>query len=287
MTPVFAFESTPTARDAFRSEVVAAPPPDLADRVEQLQALLGEAACRQLGIYRLPEDFLLSVVIPVFNEKEWVGELLRRVQAVPMPKEIILVDDASTDGTRDILRQIAADADNVRVILQPHNRGKGAALREGFRHAAGTVIVVQDADLEYDPAEYPLLIQPIIEGKADVVFGSRFIGDRHRVLYFWHSVANTLLTTLSNMLTNLNLTDMETCYKVFRREVLDGMTLRSNRFGFEPEFTAKIARRRERPWRIYEVPISYAGRTYEEGKKIGLKDAFQALYCIVRYWLAD
>jgi glycosyltransferase involved in cell wall biosynthesis len=257
------------------------------DRIEQLHELLGEAACRQLGIYRFPKGFLLSVIIPVYNEESWVGELVRRVQEVPMPKEIVLVDDGSRDGTRAILRELESASNNVRVILQAKNQGKGAALREGFRHATGSVILVQDADLEYDPAEYPRLIQPIVENRADVVFGSRFIGECHRVLYFWHSVANKGLTMLSNVFTNLNLTDMETCYKVFRREVLDGMTLRSNRFGFEPEFTAKIARRRGQRWRVYEVPISYSGRTYEEGKKIGLKDAFQALYCIVRYWLAD
>ncbi|HKI33289.1 MAG TPA: glycosyltransferase family 2 protein, partial [Gemmataceae bacterium] len=167
------------------------------------------------------------------------------------------------------------------------NSGKGAALREGFRHAVGNVVLVQDADLEYDPSEYPRLIQPILENRADVVFGSRFIGDTHRVLYFWHSVANSALTTLSNMFTNLNLTDMETCYKVFRREVLQGINLKSNRFGFEPEITAKVAKKKNPAWRVYEVPISYSGRTYEEGKKIGLKDAFTALYCILRYWKFD
>jgi glycosyltransferase involved in cell wall biosynthesis len=255
------------------------------ERVAVLQRLLGEPACRQLGIIPIPADFKLSVVIPVYNERQWVRELLRRVQDVPIPKEIVIVDDCSTDGTRDILREL--EGSDVRVILQDRNQGKGAALREGFRHAKGNVILVQDADLEYDPSEYPRLIQPILENKADVVYGSRFIGDDHRVLYFWHSVANSALTTLSNMFTNLNLTDMETCYKVFRREVLADMLLRSNRFGFEPEITAKIAKHRNPSWRIYEVPISYSGRTYEEGKKIGLKDAFTAFYCIVRYWLFD
>src|SRR5262249_46756083 len=166
-------------------------------------------------------------------------------------------------------------------IYQEVNQGKGAALRTGFAHCTGSVVVVQVADLEYDPAEYPRLIQPILEDRADVVYGSRFIGDSHRVLYYWHSVANPILTTPSNMFTNLNLTDMETCYKVFRREVLDGLNLRSNRFGFEPEFTAKVAKKKGPAWRIYELPISYSGRTYEEGKKIGLKDAFSALYCLV------
>jgi glycosyltransferase involved in cell wall biosynthesis len=209
------------------------------------------------------------------------------VQAVPIPKEIVIIDDCSTDGTRAILRELEEAAPNIRVILQKHNQGKGAALRTGFQHATGDVIVVQDADLEYDPAEYPRLIQPILENRADVVYGSRFIGESHRVLYFWHYVANRVLTLLSNMFTNLNLTDMETCYKVFRREVLEGVQLKSDRFGFEPEITAKIARRRAKPWRIYEVPISYSGRTYEEGKKIGLKDAFNALYCILRYRYFD
>jgi glycosyltransferase involved in cell wall biosynthesis len=255
------------------------------ERAVLLQRLLGEPACRQLGIYPLPDDFKLSVVIPVYNERQWIRELVRRVRAVPIPKEIVLVDDCSTDGTRDILREL--EGSDVRVIYQERNQGKGAALREGFRHATGCVVIVQDADLEYDPSEYPRLIQPIVENKADVVYGSRFSGDNHRVLYYWHSVANSMLTGLSNMFTNLNLTDMETCYKVFRREVLADLRLKSNRFGFEPEVTAKIAKHRNPTWRIYEVPISYSGRTYEEGKKIGLKDAFTAFYCIVRYWLFD
>ncbi|MCS7269757.1 MAG: glycosyltransferase family 2 protein [Gemmataceae bacterium] len=258
-------------------------------RVALLHKLLGEAACRQFGIYQLPAGFKLSVVIPVYNEERWVAELVRRVQAVDIPKELIIVNDCSTDRTPQILTEIEQQYDNVRVIHQPRNMGKGAALREGFRHCTGDVVIVQDADWEYNPAEYPRLIQPIVDGRADVVYGSRFIGESHRVLYYWHSVANKILTTLSNWFTNLNLTDMETCYKVFRREVIQSIRLRSNRFGFEPEITAKIARRRkgQPPWRVYEVPISYSGRTYEEGKKIGLKDAFQALYCIIRYWLAD
>jgi glycosyltransferase involved in cell wall biosynthesis len=253
-------------------------------RVEFLTKLLGEGTCRQLAVFPVPDDFKLSVVIPVYNERDWLREVIRRVEAVPLPKEIILVDDCSTDGTRDILKEL--EGEGHKVVYQPKNQGKGAALRTGFEHATGTVVLVQDADLEYDPAEYPKLLQPILENRADVVFGSRFIGESHRVLYFWHYVCNKFLTMLSNMFTNLNLTDMETCYKVFRREVLNGLKLKSDRFGFEPEFTAKIAKRRPK-WRIYEIPISYAGRTYEEGKKIGLKDAFQALWCIIRFWMAD
>ncbi len=258
-------------------------------RVEVLEKLLGVPACRNIGIYPIPPGFKLSVVIPVYNEERWLAELVRRVQAVEIPKELILINDFSTDGTPAILAQIEKQYTNVRVFHQPKNMGKGAALREGFKHCTGDLVIVQDADWEYDPAEYPKLIQPIIENRADVVVGSRFIGESHRVLYYWHSVANKALTMLSNWFTNLNLTDMETCYKVFRREVIQGMKLKSNRFGFEPEVTAKMARKKAdgSRWRIYEVPISYSGRTYEEGKKIGLKDAFQALYCIVRFWAAD
>lgn len=258
-------------------------------RAQVLQQLLGEAACRQIGIYPIPPGFKLSVVIPVYNEERWLAELVRRVQAVPIPKELILVNDFSKDNTPAILAQLEKQYDNVRVFHQPKNMGKGAALREGFKHCTGDLVIVQDADWEYDPAEYPKLIQPILDGRADVVIGSRFIGEQHRVLYYWHSVGNKVLTTLSNWCTNLNLTDMETCYKVFKREVIQGITLKSNRFGFEPEVTAKIARKRkgQPPWRIFEVPISYSGRTYEEGKKIGMKDGFQALYCIIRYWLWD
>jgi glycosyltransferase involved in cell wall biosynthesis len=258
-----------------------------AERVRFLQALLGESTCKQVGIYPIPPGFKMSVVIPVYNEERWLRELIRRVRAVPIPKEIVIVDDCSTDSTRTILAELEKEASEVRVFLQEKNQGKGAALRTGFSHVTGDIVVVQDADLEYDPAEYPRLIQPILDNRADVVYGSRFIGESHRVLYFWHYVANKFLTMVSNMFTNLNLTDMETCYKVFRREVLEGIKLKSNRFGFEPEITAKIARRRQPAWRIYEVPISYSGRTYEEGKKIGLKDAFNALWCIIRYRYFD
>ena len=255
-------------------------------RLQLLHALMGEAACRQIGLYPIPADFRLSVVIPVYNELKWIREIVRRVQEVPIPKELILIDDFSTDGTRDILVEMEKTP-NIRVVYHDKNQGKGAALRTGFKHATGDVVIVQDADLEYDPAEYPRLIQPILDNRADVVFGSRFIGEQHRVLYFWHYVGNKMLTMLSNFFTNLNLTDMETCYKVFRREVIQGINLKSNRFGFEPEITAKIAKKKNPSWRIYEVPISYSGRTYEEGKKIGLKDAFNAFYCIIRFRFKD
>ncbi len=225
----------------------------------------------------------VAVVIPVFNEKDTVREILGRVQAQGVVNEIVMVDDCSTDGTRDVLRDLEQQ-ESIRIFYHDVNQGKGAALRTGFEHVKSDVIIIQDADLEYDPVEYKGLLQPILDGRADVVYGSRFLGGPHRVLFFWHYVGNKLLTLLSNMFTNLNLTDMETCYKVFRSEVLKGFTLRCNRFGFEPELTAKVARRK---WRVYEVPISYHGRDYEEGKKIGWKDAVAAFYWIVRFRLFD
>ncbi len=221
---------------------------------------------------------LLSVIIPVYNEKDTIEEILTRVRSEPTPKEIIIVDDASSDGTRDILQQI--NQDGVTVLLHESNQGKGAAIRTGVQHAQGDIVLIQDADLEYDPAEYKRLIHPIEQNIADVVYGSRFIGHEHRVLFFHHYVANRLLTLISNIFTNLNLTDMETCYKAFRTEVLKGINIQSNRFGFEPEVTAKVAKMR---CRIYEVAISYHGRDYTEGKKIGWKDAISAFWCIVRF----
>ncbi len=234
---------------------------------------------------RCPEEFKLSVVIPVYNERTYVAELLRRVLAVAIPKEVIVVDDGSTDGTRDVLRN--SEQAGLHVVYQKANGGKGAALREGFRLATGDAILVQDADFEYDPADYPALLEPILKNQADVVFGSRFLGPEWRRAGFWQAAANRTLTRLSNAFTRLALTDMETGFKVFRREVLKELTLRSNRFGFEPEFTAKIARRRDPAWRVVEVPVRYSPRTRAEGKKIGVRDAFDALYCVVRYGLFE
>jgi glycosyltransferase involved in cell wall biosynthesis len=256
------------------------------DRIELLEKLLGKSACRRLGLYRIPDRFLLSVVIPVYNEVRTIEEVVARVRRSGVPVQIIIVDDGSTDGTRELLNAWQ-DAADLTIVMHETNQGKGSALRTGFSHAKGDVVIVQDADLEYDPSEFEKLIQPIIEDEADVVFGSRFSGDNQRVLYFWHSVGNKVLTFVSNCTTNLNLTDMETCYKAFRRDVIQriGPTLREQRFGIEPELTAKVAKM---PGvRIYERPISYRGRTYAEGKKITWRDGVRALYCILRYSLFD
>ncbi len=225
----------------------------------------------------------LSVVIPIYNEVATLAEMVAKVQTIDIDKELILVDDGSTDGTREILGALEAQYTNVRVLLHERNLGKGRALRTGFEHARGDYVIVQDADLEYDPEDFHKLLRPLDAGKADAVFGSRFLStEERRVLYFWHSVGNSVLTLLSNMATDLNLTDMETCYKMFRRELIQAIPLEEDRFGFEPEVTAKIAKARAR---VYEVGIAYHGRTYEEGKKIGLKDGFRALWCIAKYRL--
>jgi glycosyltransferase involved in cell wall biosynthesis len=227
----------------------------------------------------------LSVVVPVYNERASVATLLQRVASAPLPAdielEIVVVDDFSTDGTREHLRELVAAADPpIQLIEHDVNRGKGAAVRSGFAAATGDILLIQDADLEYSPKDYPALLGPILDGDADVVYGSRFLGGPHRVLFFWHSVGNRFLTMLSNMLTDLNLSDMETCYKVFTREALEGIEIQSDRFGIEPELTAKVAKKRVR---MFEVPVSYHGRTYAEGKKIGWKDGVSAIWCILRY----
>lgn len=225
----------------------------------------------------------LSVVIPVYNEADTVIEVIRRVRNTPYDTEIIVVDDGSTDGTRDRLETLP-DADDLRLLRHETNAGKGAALRTAFACVTGDVVIIQDADLEYDPRDFEKLLEPILDGRADVVFGSRFLGGPHRVLYFWHFLGNRFLTLLSNALTNVNLTDMETCYKAFRAPILNDLRIKSNRFGFEPEFTAKVAKR---GLRIYEVPISYSGRDYAEGKKITWRDGVAALFTILRFRLFD
>ena len=227
----------------------------------------------------------LSVVMPVYNEKATLRVVVERVLAVKLDIELLCVDDGSRDGSREILADLQTRWPQMRVILQPHNMGKGAALRRGIQEATGDFVIIQDADLEYDPDDYPRMLEPLENGQADVVYGSRFLGGGpHRVLYFWHSVGNWILTLLSNMITNLNMTDMETCYKVFRREVIQSIPLEENRFGFEPEVTVKIAKRN---LRVYEVGISYWGRTYAEGKKIGWKDGFRALWCLAKYGIKE
>jgi glycosyltransferase involved in cell wall biosynthesis len=237
------------------------------------------------ALYRDMKPMKLSVVMPVYNERATLREVIQRVLAVPLDIELICVDDGSSDGSREILAQLQAEHPQIRVYLQPKNMGKGAALRRGIQESTGDFVIIQDADLEYDPAEYPVLLGPLIQDKADVVYGSRFLGGGpHRVLYFWHSVGNSILTLLSNALTNMNMTDMETCYKVFRREIIQSIPIEENRFGFEPEITVKIAKRH---LRVYEVGIGYWGRTYEEGKKIGWKDGFRALWCLAKYTLKE
>jgi glycosyltransferase involved in cell wall biosynthesis len=227
----------------------------------------------------------LSVIMPVYNERSTLRTVVERVLAVPLKLELICVDDGSHDGSREILGELQVQYPQLRIFLQPQNMGKGAALRRGIGEATGEFVIIQDADLEYDPADYTVLLDPLIQNKADVVYGSRFLGSRpHRVLYFWHSVGNWALTLLSNCLTNINLSDMETCYKAFRREVIQSIPIEENRFGFEPEITVKVAKRH---LRIYEVGISYWGRTYDEGKKIGWRDGFRALWCLLKYAITE
>lgn len=258
----------------------------MSSEADRRRLALWQTLGKRFGIYDLPDGLTLSVVVPAYNEVSTIDVILERVLQVPIKKEIIVVDDGSTDGTGERLARWESQA-GVKVLRHPKNLGKGAALRTGFAQATGQVIVIQDADLEYDPAEHLRLIQPIVDGVADVVYGSRFVSEGpHRVLYFWHYQANRIITTLSNMFTDLNLTDVETCYKAFRREVLQEIlpTLKENRFGIEIELTAKVARR---GYRIYETGISYYGRTYQQGKKISFRDAIQAVWCILRYWWGD
>jgi glycosyltransferase involved in cell wall biosynthesis len=239
--------------------------------------------CWERSLREMPMK--LSVVTPIYDERATLREVVDRILSVPLEIELICIDDGSRDGSRELLAALQAQHPQIKVLLQPRNLGKGAALRRGIQEATGDFVLIQDADLEYDPKDYPLLLEPLIQGKADVVYGSRFMGGApHRVLYFWHSVGNWLLTLLSNCLTNINLSDMETCYKVFRREIIQAIPLEENRFGFEPEVTVKVAKRR---LRIYEVGISYQGRTYEEGKKIGWRDGVRALWVLLKYSIKE
>jgi glycosyltransferase involved in cell wall biosynthesis len=259
------------------------------DQIEQLSDRLDEHLDEQTGDdapvidFALPEGFLLSIVVPVYNEESTIHQVIDRLRSLPLPKEIVVVDDASTDGTREVLRSLERMPD-VHVIYKPSNEGKGAALRTGFEYVTGDLVVVQDADLEYNPGEIPPLLKPILEGRSDVVYGSRFLEKRHRGSSGVHRLGNRMLTVASNLLTGLRLTDMETCYKVMRRDVVDALHIQQNRFGFEPEVTAKLARLQ---YRITELPVSYHARSFAEGKKIGLRDAANALYCIVRYAWTD
>ncbi len=256
------------------------------DELDQLSDLLGVEGDYEVDPldFELPADFKLSVIIPVYNEQATIYKILDRVNSLPLPKEIIVVDDRSTDGTRRMLNRLEACSDDLRIIYKPQNEGKGAALRTGFEQATGDIVVVQDADLEYDPRDIPPLLKPIIDDEADIVYGSRFLGDEPQDPSWIHRLGNGTLTAASNLFTRLRLTDMETCYKAFRRDVIQSVEIKQNRFGFEPEVTAKLARRKHR---FVERPITYDARGYDEGKKIGVKDLFNALYCIVRYGVAD
>lgn len=281
------FDSAPVFGPSPESlgQAVIARTEDALERIEHLSELLVADTCYTIEPpdFELPAGFKLSIVVPVYNEAATILEILSRLAILPVCKEIVIVDDCSTDGTRALLKPVESTRD-VRVIYKPKNEGKGAALRTGFAAATGDIVVIQDADLEYDPRDILPLLKPIVAGEADVVFGSRFLGEAPQDPSLVHRLGNRLLTAASNLFTRQQLTDMETCYKAFRRESLSGIEIQQNRFGFEPEITAKLARRRAR---IQEVPIRYDARSYADGKKIGWKDAFNAFYCIVRYGLAD